>query len=800
MKKNSWNQNWYWTRFDDTQSPLPVTIPHDAMLTEPKSADAPGAVNNGWIEGRDYLYTKNFYVPSDFSSQTLLLEFEGVYHNAVVRLNNKTIASRPYGYSNFYADLGSHLKFDQTNHLEVLAYNSDQPNSRWYSGAGIYRPVTLWTAPKEYIPVNGIQIKTLSINPARISVSAAFKGNPKNITIEIWDGETVIASETKLPYKANEKILFELEIPDARLWCPEDPYLYTCKVSYGEDSSVETFGIRTLSYDNRGLCINGSRVILKGACIHHDQGLLGAACFYDAEERRIRILKENGYNAIRSAHNPCSKALLDVCDRMGMLVMDEFVDCWYIHKTKNDYVNYFNEWWQKDLESMVKKDYNHPSVILYSTGNEVSETAQKKGIELTGQMTEYLHQLDDTRPVSCGINIFFNFLSSIGFGVYSDQKADAESNGKKKKAVGSEFFNQLAGLFGDNFMKLGATLPFCDWKTKDAFSNMDIAGYNYGIFRYRHDLKKYPDRLILGSETFCKDAALFYQMAKDEPRIIGDFVWAGMDYLGEVAIGSWEYKDYAPDFTPGPGWVSAGSGRIDLIGTPLAEAAYTRVAFDLEPNPVIAVRPVNHTNDAHSPSAWKMTNAIESWSWDSCEGKDAFIEVYSSGESVSLYINDTKIGTHRLKHARTSFHAPYHSGEIHAVSYDKAGNELGRSSLYSAENETFLTVIPEKQAVRFDGLLYVKLQYTDCNGIIKPLERGHLSVHVTGGKLLATGNGCPFQKESFLTSETETYYGEAMAIIQATSPVIQIEVTDGKQTLTKEIPVKGEPDEHELFS
>ena len=313
--------------------------------------------------------------------------------------------------------------------------------------------------------------------------------------------------------------------------------------------------------------------------------------------RKVRLLKENGYNAIRSAHNPCSKALLAECDRQGMLVMDEYIDHWYIHKTEHDYVDYFNDWWHQDLTDMVEKDYNHPCVVLYSTGNEVSETAQKRGIALTKEMTDFLHGLDDSRPVTCGVNIFFNFLSSIGFGVYSDEKAKKEAEraekakqrgekAAKKKAVGSQFFNNLAGLLGDEFMKRGATLHGCDVKTRDAFANMDIAGYNYGIYRYKHDLKKYPQRLILGSETFCNDAYKFRELAKQEPRLVGDFVWAGMDYLGEVMVGSWEYADYAETFDGGPGWVSAGSGRIDLTGKPLGEALYTAWRWRLTTAPI----------------------------------------------------------------------------------------------------------------------------------------------------------------------------------------------------------------------
>lgn len=335
--------------------------------------------------------------------------------------------------------------------------------------------------------------------------------------------------------------------------------------------------------------------------------------------------------------------------------------------------------------------------MLYSTGNEVSETAQKRGIALTKEMTDFLHGLDDSRPVTCGVNIFFNFLSSIGFGVYSDEKAKKEAEraekakqrgekAAKKKAVGSQFFNNLAGLLGDEFMKRGATLHGCDVKTRDAFANMDIAGYNYGIYRYKHDLKKYPQRLILGSETFCNDAYKFRELAKQEPRLVGDFVWAGMDYLGEVMVGSWEYADYAETFDGGPGWVSAGSGRIDLTGKPLGEALYTRVALEADNGPYIAVCPVNHTGERHSPSAWKMTNAMPSWSWTGCEGRKASVEVYARAARVELVLNGHTMGSKTLKNdCLARFSIPYESGTLEAVSYDAADHEIGRCKLQSAD-------------------------------------------------------------------------------------------------------------------
>ncbi|MFT4145640.1 MAG: glycoside hydrolase family 2 TIM barrel-domain containing protein [Mobilitalea sp.] len=796
MKAYSFNNDWTYKHLGENGIGHPITIPHDAMLYEKRTKDAKGGKNIGWFEGYDYIYSKTFEIPEDYINKIVIFEFEGVYRDAEVFINGEKAAARPYGYTNFYVEADNFLNYGESNKIDVVAHNAEQPNSRWYSGAGIYRPVTMWVSDKKHIMLNGVKIKTLSIHPAEIEISVATEG-AGDVTAIIMEGDKEVAAVEGI---SNGSVTLRTHIKNAKLWSCENPHLYTCKVIFGSDECEETFGIRTLSWGNEGIKINDERVIIRGACIHHDNGLLGAATYADAEERRIRILKENGYNAVRSAHNPCSKALLEACDKQGMLMMDEFVDCWYIHKTEYDYVDHFSEWWQQDLKDMVEKDYNHPCVILYSTGNEVSETAQARGIELTRNMTEYLHSLDDTRPVTCGINIFFNFLSSIGFGVYSDKKAMKEvvkaekraAKGKtnKKKAVGSEFFNNLAGLLGDNVMKIGATLPPCDWKTKDAFTNMDIAGYNYGIFRYKHDLKKYPDRLILGSETFCKDAAAFYKLAKKEPRLVGDFVWAGMDYLGEVGIGSWEYEDYAPEWNNGLGWISAGSGRIDLTGKPLGEAAYTKTSFGLMSKPVIAVRPVNHTKDKHSPSAWKMTNAMESWSWNGFDGQPAIVEIYSDSYAVELFINNRKIGKKKIKNCRTLFKTKYRSGSISVVAYDANNIEIAKNELITAEDETVLRAIPEKDMVEAGGLVYIHLKYTDCNEITKPLERGDIKVQVQGGELLALGNACPYNLEGYLNDYTDTYFGEALAIIKATDKQVILTATDGKYTAATTVKVK----------
>lgn len=795
MKATPLLTGWTCRHLGDTAPGKTVTLPHDAMLAEPRTALSAGGTNTGWYEGYDYEYRRTLTVPENELADTHILEFEGVYHNAEVWLNGQKAAFRPYGYTNFYVDCAPYLHAGE-NELRVIARNADQPNSRWYSGAGIYRPVQLWTAGGAHIALNGVKIRTLSLDPAVVEVRVKTTA-PGTVRLTVDDLPAV-------QQESDGEAVFTLTLDNARLWTPETPNLYTCRVSFADDEVTETFGVRKVEWGTDGFLLNGKRYIIQGACIHHDNGLLGAVCDPDAVARKVRLLKENGYNAIRSAHNPCSKALLAECDRQGMLVMDEYIDHWYIHKTEHDYVDYFNEWWHQDLTDMVEKDYNHPCVVLYSTGNEVSETAQKRGIALTKEMTDFLHGLDDSRPVTCGVNIFFNFLSSIGFGVYSDEKAKKEAEraekakqrgekAAKKKAVGSQFFNNLAGLLGDEFMKRGATLHGCDVKTRDAFANMDIAGYNYGIYRYKHDLKKYPQRLILGSETFCNDAYKFRELAKQEPRLVGDFVWAGMDYLGEVMVGSWEYADYAETFDGGPGWVSAGSGRIDLTGKPLGEALYTRVALEADNGPYIAVCPVNHTGDRHSPSAWKMTNAMPSWSWTGCEERKANVQVYARAARVELVLNGHAVGSKTLKNdCLARFSIPYESGTLEAVSYDAADHEIGRCKLQSAGGTTRLTLDAEEPTVKPGHLCYIRLRYTDENGITKPLVRGNIQVQVRGGTLVGLGSACPFNKHSYLDSETDTYYGEALAIVRmGDGDAMTIAASDGEYSEELTVPAQA---------
>ncbi|MBQ9187825.1 MAG: DUF4982 domain-containing protein [Clostridia bacterium] len=791
MKRTSFCSDWLISHKDENDW-RPVGIPHDAMLEEKRTYSAFGH-NNGFFEGKDYLYRKEFRLDPKMLLKQLLLEFEGVYHNSSVIINGKEMASFYNGYIGFCVDISDVAQ--EQNVIEVIVRNADQPNSRWYTGSGIYRPVWLWYADKQHhIVKDSVRIKTVSLEPAVLEIRMQTVGTG-DVLLTICDGLQAVCSASG--FSDGEAVL-TVQIPQARLWSAQTPDLYTAKIRFGEDTESVSFGIRTIElHREKGLLINGKREILKGACIHADNGLLGAKEYDCAAERKIRILKTAGYNAVRSSHQPMSKALLNACDKLGMYVMDEYTDMWYIHKNRYDDASFVPDHFREDIRCITEKDYNHPSVILYSSGNEVAETCSSKGIAFTKTLTECFHANDDTRPVTAGINIFFNFLSSIGLGFYSDEKAEQalkespipEQKPKKKKAAGSEFFNNLAGFFGSDTMKLMAWFPFCDWATKGAFANMDVAGYNYGITRYKKDLRKYPNRFILGSESFLTDAAAFEALSKKNPRILGDFAWAGMDYIGEVALGSLDYADYAKDFEKTAGWLTSGSGCFDITGQAQGHTAYTQVVYDKRAI-AVAVQPADHSGEAHMTSAWRKIHAFESWSWNGCDGHETTVEVYTKAPRAALVLNGQTVAAGKVRSCRARFRIPYTPGELVAIAFDSSGKELYRTALQTAGEETILTLTPEKARIRADELLFVRLQFTDHSGILKPLARSMIHVAVGGGELLALGSACPYNEQGYLCDTTDTYYGEALAIIRPADQEICVRAESAYGNSTITVPVE----------
>ncbi len=739
-----------WTFRKEGGKPIPVRLPHDAMLREQRDAACRNGVNSGYFPGGKYVYEKGFRIEAEDVGRSVVLHFEGVYQNCSVSVNGRTAGAHKYGYTAFDIDISDYVRAEE-NTVTVHVDNSLEPNCRWYSGSGIYRPVTLLIRDRKYIKT--VHIETVSYDPPAIRVET------DGDIVEVYDGDARIASGPP----------GLLELPGARLWSAETPNLYTCMVKTDTDMRTVPFGIRKLEWSaEAGLLVNGRRVLLRGGCIHHDHGVLGACEFAAAEERRIRILKENGFNALRVAHNPASQVTLDVCDRLGMYVMDETFDGWYVPKTYHDYARWFEDEWKSDLTAMVESARNHPCVILYSTGNEVSETATRKGAQVCRMLTDFIHSLDNTRPVTAGINVLLNVYAHMGLGVYKD-KGDykpeplPKTGGYREKKTGSAFFNAVA-------QKLGPLMFFMsggkkgDRACRGAAEGLDILGLNYASSRYDPDAARYPDRIMVGSETMAADLPYNWERVKKYPQLIGDFVWSAWDYLGEACIGDWTYHSYKG--LP----LLAGQGMIDITGKPLASMAFMQIVWGLRREPFIGVRPLNHAKEQPSTGAWQFTNAIDSWNWQGYEGTKAVVEVYVDAAAVRLMLNGAKIGTKPVKKYKAMFQVPYVPGTLTAEALDSSGQVISTHSLTSGDPETVLSVKPEKMTLTADGqdLCYLPIEFTDRNGVLKPFVEQRVEISVSGPATLA-GFGSALCKtdEVFDKPYHDSYRGRALAVLRA---------------------------------
>jgi len=773
MKKISFNQNW-------TCNGTPVRLPHDAQILE-KRNPAVSDGGHGYFPGGIYTYEKTFTAPTEWEGKKVLVEFEGVYKNSTVSLNGNVVGGHKYGYTTFTVELTG-LNYGGENTLTVVADNSKLPNSRWYTGSGIYRPVWLYLGDAAHIAYQGVKITTLSINPAVIRVET--KANA-GVSVEILDGDTVIAT--------GSGAVCEITVPNAKLWSDETPNLYTARVSCSSDVVEEKFGIRKISWSNKGLFINGKETLLRGGCVHHDSGILGAATYDESEWRRVRILKEAGFNAIRAAHNPCSRATLEACDHYGMYMMDETFDMWYNRKTKNDYGLDFEENWAEDTAAMVRRDYNHPSVILYSIGNEVAEPCEAKGIEYGKKQIDLIHSMDATRPVTCGLNLMIIGRAAKGQGIYQDVDKNQEDIKKANKASdtnpqnASLMFNIMVSFVGTGMNK-GGNSPKVDALATPIIDALDISGYNYGSGRYPLEEKQHPERIIFGSETFPQDIYKNWEMVKKYPYVLGDFMWTSWDYLGEAGIGAWSYTGGMPFNRPYP-WVLAGAGVIDICGTPDGSCRYASTVWGLEKAPRIAVKPVNHPGVRVSKSVWRGTNAIESWAWSGCEGNKAEVEVYSDAHAVELLVNGKSLGKKKVKECKAIFKTKYASGKIEAVAYDAGGRELLRSELNSAAGKISICAQPEKTVAAADEVVYIPVALKGENGVVEANSDKKLTVTVEGGELLGFGSANPCTEEQYHTGSFTTYYGRALAIVRVQSNTI-VTVTDGSETVKAEITVK----------
>ena len=677
MKLIDFNDNW---NFKSTQQNIMgLKLPHDAQLLDGRRADSPGGSAHGYFLGDIYEYEKEFFAPAEWAEKHIEILFEGVYRNCVVELNGQNICEHKYGYTPFTVGLDPVLIPGSINHLKVSVDNSKLPNSRWYTGGGIYRPVSLVVGPKKHIYYQGVKITTLDIAPAKIRIEVAASAP---------DIEVNILKDGKIVGRGNGQTS-EILIENAKLWSDETPELYEAHVLLKDneqivDESIEKFGIRKISWSNKGLFINGKNTLLRGGCVHHDNGIIGAASHTESEWRRVRILKEQGFNAIRASHNPVPKAMLDACDYYGMYVMDEAFDMWYVRKTKYDYGNDFRECWESDVRAMVEKDFNHPSVIMYSIGNEVSEPGKTDGVEQGKKIISLIKDIDRSRAVTGGMNLMIMGNYAKGKGQYDD--VDKEKNSSKAKESdtsknASLLFNIMAVFIGPGMNKAGNS-DKVDKITSPILDALDIAGYNYANGRYPMEKDKHPDRVIVGSETFPYEIGKNWDMVKKYPYLIGDFMWTAWDYLGEAGLGAWSYTGGMPFNRPYP-WLLGGAGVIDILGNPDASAGFAKVVWHLTDKPVIGVRPVNHPGVRVSKSVWRGTNAIESWSWSGCIGNKAEIEVFADAAFAELFINGTSVGRKKIKDYKAIFKTKYVPGDLTAISYDKNGNKIESNTLSS---------------------------------------------------------------------------------------------------------------------
>ncbi len=771
MQKLPFIENW--TVTDETGRSKTVCLPHDAMFERVRSRDAKAGDAQGYYPGGAYVYEKTFEAPAEWENQTVLFQFEGVYQDAKVYFNGEPAEGpRPYGYIPFFVSADGRLKYGEVNTIRVECDNMNQPASRWYSGAGIYRPVWLWVGGKDAICPEGIRCTTKSVSPAVLEVSVQTVGAGDAVEVCLCEKGMTDAVVTGEAAVADGLGTVTLDVPDARLWSAEDPFLYDVCVTLkkgGEavDCAVERTGIRQIAWNAaQGLLVNGKSVLLQGGCIHHDNGVLGAKTFAKAEARRVRILKEAGFNAIRMAHNPASPALIAACDEIGMYLMDEAWDMWYQHKNPGDYATFWEDHYLDDLKAMVDRGYNHPSIILWSIGNEVSEPAKEKGIEKTKEMVAHLHRIDGTRPVTGGFNLMIISQAAKGKGLYEEGGA-AQQDKTKDMGMNSTMYNMIVSMVGTGMTK-AANSSKVDKVCSPSLDALDIAGYNYASGRYPMEGKLHPDRVVFGSETFPQDIAKNWDMVKKLPYVVGDFMWTSWDYLGENGIGAWTYEADGGAFAKPYPWKLADAGAFNIIGDGDAQVALAQAAWDVTDVPFVGVQPCNHPNKVRK-AAWRGTNAMASWSWKGCDGAKCVLEVYSNAASCEVAINGKSLGKKKLKGCKATFKASYQPGTLTVTAYDAAGSVTGTNTLTSAAGALSLVPAPEETCVAVGDIAYIPVSICGENGVLESNADAKVTVSVEGGELVGFGSANPRGEENYLDGAYTTWYGRALAVVKATA-------------------------------
>lgn len=741
--------------FDD-RSWREVDLPHDWSIEElpvqesgktigPFSIESPGARATGYTLGGTAWYRKTFSFNTKEKYSKTIIIFDGVYMNCEVWVNGKHAGTHPYGYTAFDFDISGFLNPDGRENVIAVRVKNEGRNSRWYSGSGIYRHVWLIRKQAINIPQNGAFISTENITPSEASIkleTVVSNSTGVNVTVSLSvringpDGSIskFNESQAKIIAPGNDEIFQTVTIQNPELWSVEDPNMYTAQIrvitnGILTDKVVIPFGIRVIHFDAQtGFTLNGKKVLLKGGCLHHDNGFLGSVTIDRAEERRVELMKAYGFNAIRTSHNPPSKQFLDACDRIGILVMDEAFDIWEHAKNPQDYHLYFKEWWQKDLESMIFRDRNHPSVIMWSIGNELNERADSVGYIITKRLAEETRRLDPTRPVTEAICGFWDH-------------------------------------------------PGQEWSTTaPAFVLLDIGGYNYLSGQYEPDHELYPERIMVGTESFPGEAYDYWEQVEKNSWVIGDFVWTGMDYLGESRLGNAQLVDTSRrnrNFSRTsslPTWFNAFCGDIDLCGFKKPQLLYRDVIWNNSKLEMVVHSPVpEEIREMVSP--WGWPDESPSWNWDGNEGKPLNVRVFSSYPSIRLVLNGKIIGEQTACDSCKlifNFMVPYEPGVLKAVALEN-GIEVASKELRTTGPPSRIKLTADRTAIQADrnDLSYVKLEITDALGNPIPDATIPVRLFVSGaGEIAGSGNACPFDMESFNNPVCKTYKGQALAILR----------------------------------
>lgn len=760
----------------------PVAVPHDAVLGTQRVND-PALQASGYFPTGAWEYRSRFEVPAEWRDRHVVIEFEAVHRSAAVFVNGDLAARHPSGTSTIRVELDPFLRYGQANELVVEARSGK--DARWYTGGGIIRPVHLAVGPRVHVPLDGVVVTTPEhdAEASLVEVTTTVR-NPDShpavrrleTTIVAPDGRVVGVDRTRVSVPATDaaEVSQRILVMAPERWSVEHPALYRAEIRLTsaegeEDAAGTTFGIRTLHLDAaRGLRINGEPVDLRGACVHADNGVIGGAAWDAADERRVRLLKAAGFNAIRSAHQPMSRAMLDACDRLGVLVMDELTDWWTRAKSPEDGSDDFTDWWRRDLASMVAKDRNHPSVIMYSIGNEIPEAATRSGSELTRAMTAEAKRLDPTRYVTAAVNgSLFVMPGHIELepellgGASMDPVAELE----ERKPPLEQWMNELAVT--DAVSEL----------TEEAYGAPDIAGFNYQDARYEFDRERHPNRVIVGSETFPTAIDRLWALVRANPHVIGDFTWTGWDYLGEPGLGRMAYEDDAPGTGALAGYpfLVSGAGDLDITGERRPASYYREIVFGLRAEPYIAVRRPSTRGRVMKPAPWSWTDSIPSWTWPDAGSEPLEVEVYSDAPEVELRLDGRSLGRqpagpeHRF---RAVFAVEYAPGRLEALAI-RDGEPAERTTLVTAGADRTLRLTAEQTEVAADGrdLAFIAVEVVDAAGVRATDADVEATLQLEGpGVLQGYGSAVFSTEESFVDDRHTLHDGRALAVVRPTAP------------------------------